>query len=79
MTMHKFAYETMLMNTEFLSQSMLYFNLVMAWMVRVADPKKKHPWETVELPLPKEVPETFAMLPEWMVEDTVEFFIFLGK
>ena len=79
MASHKLAYEAMLMDTDYLSQSMRFFNLVMAWLIRMVDPAKQHPWKTVKLPLPDDVPEPFAMQPEWIVEDIVEFFIFLGK
>lgn len=79
MSMHKIAYEAMMMDTEFLSHAMRYYNLVMAWLIRLVDPAGKHPWQTVSLPLPNDVPEVFAMLPEWIIEDVVEFFIFLGK
>lgn len=33
----------------------------------------------LRLPLPNEIPKLFAMLPEWIIEDVVEFFIFVGK
>ncbi|KAF7721031.1 hypothetical protein EC973_005541 [Apophysomyces ossiformis] len=79
MTMHKLAYESMIMDGEFLSQIMRFYNLVMAWLVRLVDPSHKHPWQSVTLPLPSEIPETFCMLPEWIIEDIVEYFIFLGK
>ncbi|KAI8149698.1 ubiquitin elongating factor core-domain-containing protein [Fennellomyces sp. T-0311] len=79
MASHKYAYESMLMDTEYLSQSMRFFNLVMSWLIRMVDPTKQHPWKAVKLPLPEDVPETFAMQPEWIIEDIVEFFIFLGK
>ncbi|CDH50642.1 ubiquitin conjugation factor e4 [Lichtheimia corymbifera JMRC:FSU:9682] len=79
MSMHKFAYESMLMDEEYLSETMRFYNLVMSWMIRTVDPKHQHPWAMITLPLPKDVPEDFAMLPEWIIEDVVEFFIFLGK
>lgn len=79
MSMHKFAYESMLMDEEYLSETMRFYNLVMSWMIRTVDPKHQHPWTMITLPLPKDVPEDFAMLPEWIIEDVVEFFIFLGK
>lgn len=79
MSMHKFAYESMLMDEEYLSETMRFYNLVMSWMIRTVDHKHQHPWTIITLPLPKDVPEDFAMLPEWIIEDVVEFFIFLGK
>ncbi|ORZ17040.1 ubiquitin elongating factor core-domain-containing protein [Absidia repens] len=79
MTQQKLAYETMLLDPEFLGQIMQYYNLVMAWLVRMVDQKHRHPWDTVLLPLPNDIPENFSMLPEWIIEDIVEYFIFLGK
>lgn len=79
MTQQKLAYETMLLDPEFLSQIMQFYNLVMAWLVRMVDQKHLHPWDTVQLPLPDSIPENFSMLPEWIIEDIVEYFIFLGK
>ncbi|KAI8332411.1 ubiquitin elongating factor core-domain-containing protein [Chlamydoabsidia padenii] len=79
MTQQKLAYETMLLDPEFLSQIMQFYNLAMAWLVRMVDQKHRHPWDTIQLPLPEQIPENFSMLPEWIVEDIVEYFIFLGK
>ncbi|KAI9019583.1 ubiquitin elongating factor core-domain-containing protein [Phycomyces nitens] len=79
MTMHKLAYESMVLDPEFLTQTMRFYNLVMAWMVRMVDPAHRHPWTPVKLPLPQDIPDAFSMLPEWIVEDIVEFFIFVGK
>ncbi|CAO3618750.1 unnamed protein product [Cunninghamella echinulata] len=79
MTQQKLAYETVLLDPEFLGKLMQFYNLVMAWLVRMVDSKHRHPWETVQLPLPNNIPEEFSMLPEWIIEDIVEYFIFLGK
>ncbi|KAG0172642.1 hypothetical protein DFQ30_009975 [Apophysomyces sp. BC1015] len=79
MAMQKLAYESMVLDREFIAQIMRFYNLVMAWLIRIADPLQKHPWTPVKLPLPSNIPEAFSMLPEWIIEDIVEFFIFLGK
>ncbi|CEI90732.1 hypothetical protein RMCBS344292_05047 [Rhizopus microsporus] len=79
MTAYRLAYETMILDPSFLAEAIRFYDLVMAWLVRIVDPKHKHPWETVHLPLPEQVPENFAMLPEWIIEDIVEFYIFIGK
>ncbi|KAI8636432.1 ubiquitin elongating factor core-domain-containing protein [Parasitella parasitica] len=79
MTTYRLAYETMLLDPVFLTEALRFYDLVMAWVIRIADPKHKHPWEKVNLPLPDTVPEAFAMLPEWIIEDIVELFIFIGK
>lgn len=79
MTAYRLAYETMLLDPAFLTEALRFYDLVMAWMVRIVDPKHKHPWEKVQLPLPDACPDMFAMLPEWIIEDIVELFIFIGK
>ncbi|KAI8982485.1 ubiquitin elongating factor core-domain-containing protein [Mycotypha africana] len=79
MSCHRLALESMLFDSQFLSDALRFYDLVMAWVIRIVDPQHKHPWEKVKLPLPKEVPEAFAMLPEWLIEDVVELYIFLGK
>ncbi|KAI8580706.1 hypothetical protein K450DRAFT_235570 [Umbelopsis ramanniana AG] len=79
MESNKLAMEAMVLDKDFLSHTMRFYNFVMSWMVRLVDPKGKHPWETVSLPLPKDVPVPFSMLPEWIVQDIVDFFVFLGK
>jgi ubiquitin conjugation factor E4 B len=79
MTTYRLAYETMLLDPVFLTEALRFYDLVMAWMVRIVDTNHKHPWEKVKLPLPETVPEAFSMLPEWIIEDIVELFIFIGK
>ncbi|KAI8373503.1 ubiquitin elongating factor core-domain-containing protein [Choanephora cucurbitarum] len=79
MTAYRLAYEAMLLDSSFLSETLRFYDLVMAWLIRLVDPNHKHPWEKVSLPLPSQVPDAFAMLPEWIVEDIVELFIFIGK
>ncbi|RUS31621.1 ubiquitin elongating factor core-domain-containing protein [Jimgerdemannia flammicorona] len=76
---HKLALDAALQDPEFLSHMMRFYNLVMTWLVRLVDPKGGHPSQAVGLPLPNEIPKLFAMLPEWIIEDIVEFFIFVGK
>jgi ubiquitin conjugation factor E4 B len=79
MTSFRLAYETMLLDPVFLTEALRFYDLVMAWVVRIVDGKHKHPWEPISLPLPAEVPDVFSMLPEWIIEDIVEIFIFIGK
>ncbi|KAI8978027.1 ubiquitin elongating factor core-domain-containing protein [Pilobolus umbonatus] len=79
MTTYKLAYETMIMDPTFLSEAIRFYDLVMAWMIRLVDAKHQHPWEPVKLPLPQEIPQVFAMLPEWIMEDIVELYSFVGK
>lgn len=79
MSAYRLAYETMLLDPTFLSEVIRFYDLVMAWMIRLVDPKHNHPWEPVQLPLPEQIPENFSMLPEWIIEDVVELYIFVGK
>ncbi|KAI8084119.1 ubiquitin elongating factor core-domain-containing protein [Gilbertella persicaria] len=79
MASFRLAYETMLLDPVFLTEALRFYDLVMAWLVRIVDPMHQHPWKKVQLPIPKQVPDVFAMLPEWIIEDIVEIFIFIGK
>lgn len=37
------AYEVQLLDPEYLTRVVGFINLVMAWLVRLVDPKKQHP------------------------------------
>ncbi|POY75438.1 hypothetical protein BMF94_1509 [Rhodotorula taiwanensis] len=73
------AYEVQLLDPEYLAKCSSFSNLVMAWLVRLVDPKKQHPHVRIDLPLLNEVPETFRMLPEFLIEDITEFLSFTSK
>ncbi|KAJ1974146.1 Ubiquitin conjugation factor E4 [Dimargaris xerosporica] len=75
----KVAQETQILNPLVVSPSSQFFTLVMAWLVRQIDPRGQYPWQPLTWPLPTDPPETFAMLPEFFVEDTAEYFLFLLK
>ncbi|KAG6897645.1 hypothetical protein C0992_012624 [Termitomyces sp. T32_za158] len=47
------------------------------WVIRQVDPKKTHPNPLAEIPLPEEVPLSFRVLPEYIIEDIVEYFLFV--
>ncbi|CAG8448174.1 2139_t:CDS:10, partial [Ambispora gerdemannii] len=79
MTSHKLAYETQVLDQRLLSQSLEFYNLLMTWIVRIIDPKGKHPHEMIQLPLPSTPPQRFAMLPEYFIEDITEFFLFISR
>ncbi|GAA6034754.1 hypothetical protein JCM8097_001153 [Rhodosporidiobolus ruineniae] len=76
---HLLAYEVALLDPAYLSKCAQFGNLVMAWLVRLVDPRGTHPHKRVELPLPEETPETFRMLPEFLIEDITEFLSFTSK
>ncbi|KAI0004607.1 ubiquitin elongating factor core-domain-containing protein [Russula compacta] len=67
---------TQLYDPEFLFRRNTFTSFVTAWLLRYADPKKAHPKPTVELPLPKEVPLDFRVLPEYILEDIIDYFFF---
>jgi hypothetical protein len=74
-----FAMETQLLDPKIVGMLIGFYNFAMAWLVRVVDPKHEHPNRTVSLPLPEETPPAFAMLPEYLLEDIAEFFVFVSR
>ncbi|GAA5905285.1 hypothetical protein JCM6882_003736 [Rhodosporidiobolus microsporus] len=73
------AYEVQLLDPTYLQKTAQFANLVMAWLIRLVDPKGAHPGVRVSLPLPDETPETFRFLPEFLIEDITEFLSFASK
>ncbi|KAI0712081.1 ubiquitin elongating factor core-domain-containing protein [Earliella scabrosa] len=71
------AYETQLAEPELVFRSISFANLVSTWLIRHVDPRAKHPNPTVDLPLPKEVPTSFRVLPEYLIEDVIEYYLFV--
>ncbi|RDX42611.1 hypothetical protein OH76DRAFT_1410953 [Lentinus brumalis] len=71
------SYDTQLADPELVFKSISFANLVSTWLIRFVDPRKKHPNPTVELPLPKEVPKSFRVLPEYLLEDVIEYYLFV--
>ncbi|KAI0259835.1 ubiquitin elongating factor core-domain-containing protein [Gloeopeniophorella convolvens] len=67
---------TQLYDPEFLFRSNTFTSFVTTWLIRYADPKKAHPNSIVELPLPKEVPFEFRVLPEYVLEDIIDWYFF---
>ncbi|GAA5912608.1 ubiquitin conjugation factor core domain-containing protein [Sporobolomyces salmoneus] len=76
---HLLCYEVQLLDPEYLAKCIGYMNLMMAWLVRLVDPKGKHPHQKIEFPLPNKTPEVFRMLPEFLIEDITEFLSFTSK
>jgi len=56
---------------------MSFTNFVSTWSIRIVDPKHAHPSPTVELPLPEAVPTLFKTLPEFILEDVIDYYIFV--
>ncbi|GAA5820843.1 hypothetical protein JCM11251_001840 [Rhodosporidiobolus azoricus] len=73
------AYEVQLLDPTYLQKTAQFANLMMAWLIRLVDPKGKHPAQRVTLPLPDETPDTFRFLPEFLIEDITEFLSFASK
>ncbi|KAI0755049.1 ubiquitin elongating factor core-domain-containing protein [Daedaleopsis nitida] len=71
------AYETQLGEPELVFRSISFANLVSTWLIRHVDPRKQHPNTLVDLPLPKEVPTSFRVLPEYLLEDVIEYYLFV--
>ncbi|KAI5478750.1 ubiquitin conjugation factor E4 B [Pseudohyphozyma bogoriensis] len=76
---HLHAYEVQLLDPEYLAKCVGFVNLVMAWLVRLVDPKKTHPDPQISFPLPEETPVLFRFLPEYLIEDVTEFLSFVSK
>eukprot|EP00879_Flechtneria_rotunda_P016797 GHRR01017581.1.p1 GENE.GHRR01017581.1~~GHRR01017581.1.p1 ORF type:complete len:531 (+),score=180.79 GHRR01017581.1:2040-3632(+) len=51
-----------------------FYRLVAAWLLRLVSPSG-----LAELPLPEQVPKTWALLPEWFVEDLAEFLLYITR
>ncbi|GAA6057987.1 hypothetical protein JCM3770_004600 [Rhodotorula araucariae] len=76
---HQLAYEVQLLDPDYLAKCSSFGSLVMAWLVRLADPLKRHPHVRISLPLPDETPTVLRMLPEFLIEDITEFLSFMSK
>ncbi|KAJ3274850.1 hypothetical protein HDV01_002054 [Terramyces sp. JEL0728] len=84
----KLAMETALFDTAILEQSIQFYGLVMMWLIKCATGTKDNiPWFRVAqgepfnlnlFPIPQSQPE-FVTLPEWIIEDVCEFYLFLMR
>ncbi|CDO71427.1 hypothetical protein BN946_scf184909.g21 [Trametes cinnabarina] len=71
------AYEVQLGEPELVFRTISFVNFVSTWIIRFVDPRKRHPNPTIELPLPKEVPMAFRVLPEYLIEDVIEYHLYI--
>ncbi|KAI0632350.1 ubiquitin conjugation factor E4 [Trametes polyzona] len=71
------AYETQLGEPELVFRTISFVNFVSTWVIRFVDPRKQHPNPLIELPLPKEVPTSFRVLPEYVIEDVIEYHLYI--
>ncbi|KAG6880819.1 hypothetical protein C0993_004211, partial [Termitomyces sp. T159_Od127] len=71
------TFQTQLCDPEFTFRSLGFTLFLSTWVIRQVDPKKTHPNPLAEIPLPEEVPLSFRVLPEYIIEDIVEYFLFV--
>lgn len=69
----KFTMDAVLLDPTVLVSAFNFYQLVCEYMIFLADPQKKG------LPLPAEAPITLRALPEFLVEDLTDYFIFLAR
>jgi len=73
------SYEVQLLDPAYIQKCVGFANLVMAWLVRLVDPKHQHPQVKVSLPMDGQTPDPFRMLPEYIIEDITELLTFCSK
>lgn len=73
------SFEVQLLDPAYIQKCVGFANLVMAWLVRLVDPKHAHPQTKVTLPMAGETPNNFRMLPEYIIEDITELLTFCSK
>lgn len=73
------AYDTQLLDRDMIRMVVSFLSFVMTWLIRLVDPNHQYPASPLNLPLPKEAPMAFRMLPEFFIENIAEYFEFLAK
>ena len=73
------AFQVQILDPDLALRTVRFISLISTWLIRIVDPKKSYPNSTVELPLPQEVPMTFRVLPEYFLEDVVDYFLFIVR
>ncbi|KII86779.1 hypothetical protein PLICRDRAFT_43444 [Plicaturopsis crispa FD-325 SS-3] len=73
------AFRVQLLEPELVFRSLGFVNFLSTWLLRRVDPKKTHPSPVIELPLPQEVPMDFRVLPEYIIEDITDYWIFIVR
>ncbi|KAF8843284.1 hypothetical protein BDN67DRAFT_946028 [Paxillus ammoniavirescens] len=76
---NQLAFRVQLLEPDLVLRFIGFTNFVSTWLLRRVDPNGLHPTPTLELPLPQEVPMSFRVLPEYILEDVVEFFLFITR
>ncbi|KAF7288510.1 U-box domain-containing protein [Mycena chlorophos] len=75
--MQQLSYEAQLLDPELVFRSITFTNFLSTWLIRQAEPNKRHPNPPAQIPLPQEVPMAFRVLPEYIVEDIVDYLHFV--
>ncbi|KAF7314288.1 U-box domain-containing protein [Mycena kentingensis (nom. inval.)] len=75
--MQQLSYEAQLLDPELVFRSITFTNFLSTWLIRQAEPNKRHPNPPAQIPLPQEVPMSFRVLPEYIVEDIVDYLHFV--
>ncbi|KAI8604217.1 ubiquitin elongating factor core-domain-containing protein [Dissophora ornata] len=73
----RLSLESQIMDPIILNHSFQFYNLAMAWLLRMVDPAQSYPRSPIKLPLPEKPADNFAVLPEYIIEDIVEYFLFV--
>ncbi|ODO06452.1 ubiquitin-conjugation factor E4 B [Cryptococcus wingfieldii CBS 7118] len=73
------AYDTQLLDNNLIRPTVSFLGFLMTWLVRLVDPDHAFPAKPVSLPLPKEAPMAFRMLPEYLFENVADYFEFLAR
>ncbi|KAJ7644172.1 ubiquitin elongating factor core-domain-containing protein [Roridomyces roridus] len=77
--MQQLAYESQLLDPELVFRSIGFTNFLSTWLIRQAEPIKKHPNPPAPIPLPQDVPMSFRVLPEYILEDIVDYLHFVTQ
>lgn len=73
----RLSMQSQILDPIILGHSFRFYNLVMVWLLRLVDGAQAYPQRPVVLPLPEKPSDNFAVLPEFVIEDIVEFFLFV--
>ncbi|KAG4304130.1 hypothetical protein PORY_002494 [Pneumocystis oryctolagi] len=76
---HCYCFDVLLLDNVLQSKSFSFLCLLSSWLLRLVDPKHQHPQNTITLPLPQDVNDHIRNLPEYFVEEIVDFFIYTLK
>ncbi|KAJ3107752.1 hypothetical protein HDU97_003422 [Phlyctochytrium planicorne] len=92
---HKLLMDAVLLDRTTVEQSIRFYNFVIVWLLRIALKGSRNFsvqdglfWRDVALggmsgssilPLPESVDQVYASLPEWIVDDIAEFFLFISR